>query len=43
MTRYQDAIHALIDTAHRQGHTLTLYSHKVDLDTVYTVPLLHLP
>lgn len=37
MTRYHDAIHALIDTAHRQGHALTLYSHKVDLDTVYTL------
>lgn len=37
MTRYQDAIQALIDTAHRQGHALTLYSHKLDLDTVYTL------
>ena len=37
MPRYQDAIQALIDTAHRQGHALTLYSHKVDLDTVYTL------
>lgn len=37
MTRYHDAIQALIDTAHRQGHALTLYSHKVDLDTVYTL------
>lgn len=37
MTHYHDAIQALIDTAHRQGHTLTLYSHKVDLDTVYTL------
>lgn len=37
MPRYHDAIHALIDTAHRQGHALTLYSHKVDLDTVYTL------
>lgn len=35
--RYQDAIQALIDTAHRQGHALTLYSHKVDLDVVYTL------
>ena len=35
--RYHDAIHALIDTAHRQGHAITLYSHKVDLDTVYTL------
>ena len=35
--RYQDAIQALIDTAHRQGHNLTLYSHKLDLDTVYTI------
>ena len=35
--RYHDAIQALIDTAHRQGHALTLYSHKVDLDTVYTL------
>lgn len=37
MTRYHDAIQALIDTAHRQGHNLTLYSHKLDLDTVYTL------
>lgn len=37
MTRYHDAIQALIDTARRQGHALTLYSHKVDLDTVYTL------
>lgn len=37
MPRYHDAIQALIDTAHRQGHALTLYSHKVDLDTVYTL------
>ena len=37
MTRYQDAIHALIDTAGRQGHALTLYNHKLDLDTVYTL------
>lgn len=35
--RYHDAIHALIDTAHRQGHAIALYSHKVDLDTVYTL------
>lgn len=35
--RYHDAIQALIDTAHRQGHALILYSHKVDLDTVYTL------
>lgn len=35
--RYHDAIQALIDTAHRQGHAITLYSHKVDLDTVDTV------
>lgn len=35
--RYHDAIQALIDTAHRQGHALTLYSHKFDLDTVYTL------
>ena len=35
--RYQDAIQALIDTANRQGHALTLYSHKLDLDTVYTL------
>ena len=35
--RYHDAIQALIDTAHRQGHAITLYSHKVDLDTVYTL------
>lgn len=37
MPRYHDAIQALIDTAHRQGHALTLYSYKVDLDTVYTL------
>lgn len=37
MLRYHDAIQALIDTAHRQGHVLTLYSHKVDLDVVYTL------
>lgn len=37
MPRYQDAIQALIDTGHRQGHNLTLYSHKLDLDTVYTL------
>lgn len=37
MPRYQDAIQALIDTAHRQGHALTLYNRKVDLDTVYTL------
>lgn len=37
MSRYHDAIQALIDTAHRQGHALTLYRHKVDLDTVYTL------
>ena len=37
MTRYQDAIQALIDTAHRQGHELTLYSHKVNIETVYTL------
>lgn len=37
MPRYQDAIQALIDTAHRQGHALTLYSHKVELDTVYAL------
>ena len=37
MPRYQDAIQALIDTAHRQGHDLTFYSHKCDLDTVYTL------
>lgn len=37
MTSYHDAIQALIDTAHRQGHALTLYSHKLDLDTVYTL------
>ena len=37
MPRYHDAIQALIDTAHRQGHALTLYSRKVDLDTVYTL------
>lgn len=35
--RYQDAIQALIDTAHRQGHNLTFYSHKYDVDTVYTL------
>lgn len=35
--RYYDAIHALIDTANRQGHALTLYSHKLDLDVVYTL------
>ena len=35
--RYQDAIQALIDTAHRQGHNLILYSHKLDLDTIYTI------
>ena len=37
MPRYHDAIQALIDTAHRQGHELTLYSHKVNLDTDYTL------
>lgn len=37
MPRYHDAIQALIDTAHRQGHNLALYSHKLDLDTVYTL------
>lgn len=37
MPRYQDAIQALIDTAHRKGHDLILYSHKVDLDVVYTL------
>lgn len=37
MPRYHDAIQALIDTAHRQGHALTLYSHKVYIDTVYTL------
>lgn len=37
MPRYHDAIQALIDTAHRQGHALTLYSHKLDIDTVYTL------
>lgn len=37
MPRYNDAIQALIDTAHRQGHELTLYSHKVNLETVYTL------
>nr|DAF90696.1 MAG TPA: hypothetical protein [Podoviridae sp. ctdxt3] len=35
--RYHDAIQALIDTANRQGHALTLYSHKLDLDVVYTL------
>lgn len=35
--RYHDAIQALIDTAHRHGHELTLYSHKVNIDTVYTM------
>lgn len=35
--RYQDAIQALIDTANRQGHALTLYSRKLDLATVYTL------
>lgn len=37
MPRYHEAIQALIDTAHRQGHALTLYSHKIDLDVVYTL------
>lgn len=37
MPRYHDAIQALIDTAHRQEHELTLYSHKVNLETVYTL------
>jgi hypothetical protein len=37
MPRYHDAIQALIDTANRQGHALTLYSHKLDLDVVYTL------
>lgn len=37
MPRYHDAIQALIDTAYRQGHALTLYSHKVNLETVYTL------
>lgn len=35
--RYDNAIQALIDTAHRQGHELTFYSHKYNLDPVYTL------